>query len=290
MGKIYKLETLKHTFFFLLLLLTYLTFSQTNADSLIIKNRVKKVRVFDINNKLVSEFEYDSIARLIYRLHNDFTGFKSLKSTITKIYDSNDNNIISVSTHSNFNKPIVWRYEYDNNGSKTATLDEFGNYVFRYFYDKNGFMVKKLSYNAKNEIRRKSTFEKADNGKKIIERMGNDSIISRINTVTIDDKGNTVKRESLDGTKINSLINNYYKNNRLVKITYYGGYGKNYFYNQKGRLIKIVGYKEEGNNEITNGYEEFIYNELGLIEKYIETKWSNDNSKSEYRYEYDFHE
>ncbi len=245
--------------------------------------------MFDTNNKLVSESEYDSIGRLIYRLHDDFTGFKSLKSTLTKIYDNNGNNIISVLTHSNFNKPTVWRHKYDSYNNKTETLDEFGNYVFRYFYNENGFMIKKLSYNDKNEIRRRSIFEKVNDGKTIVERMGNDSIFYRINTTTLDAKGNTIKSESLDGKKVNSLINHFYKNNRLVKTTYHGGFGKNYFYNQSGQLKKIVGYKEEGSNEVSNGYEEFTYNELGLIKKYIETKWSRDNSKSEYRYEYDFY-
>ncbi len=281
---------MKHIFSFLLLLLTNLTFSQTNADSLIISNRVKEVRIFDVNNKLVSKSQYDSIGRLIYRLHDDFAGFKSLKSTLTKIYNTNGNNIISVSTHSNFNKPTVWRYEYDNNGNKTSAIDEFGNYVYRYFYDDDGFMVKKLSFNNKNNIRRISTYEQTDKGKKIIERIGKDSIFSRTNITTTDSNGNIIKRKSRDGQKINSLIDYVYENSRLIKTTYHGGYGKKFYYNSKNQLIKIVGYKKEQNNEVPNGYEEFIYNELGLIEKYIETKWSNDNSKSEYRYEYDFYE
>lgn len=280
---------MKLLFVTILLLMNNLMFGQNNSDSLIISNRVKVVRVLNAYNDLVSNTEYDSIGRLIYRFNYDSIGFKPLKSTLTKIYDINGNNIISVLTHSNFNKPTIWRYQYDNNGNRIATIDEFGNYVFRYFYNKNGFKIKELAYNAQNEIRRKSTFEVLENGNKVVERTGNNSVYSRINTKTLDDNGNIIKSESLDGIKINSLINNYYKNDKLIKTTYSGGYGKYYYYNKKSQLIKIISFKNEESKEVLNGYEEFIYNDLGLIIRYIEKKVSADNLKSIYHYEYDFY-
>lgn len=273
-----------------LLLSTYFASGQTNADSLIINNKVKAVKILDSKNKLVNEIRYDSVGKLIYRLDDDFAGYENLKSMLTKIYDVNGNNIISVLTHSNFNKPTVWRHQYDERSNKIATIDEVGNYVFRQFYDEDNFMTMKLSYDENNKIRRKSTFEKTNDGKKIVEKMGRDSISSRINTTTFDNNGNTIKSESLDGTNINSLINYFYKDNRLVKITYHGGYGQNYFYNSKNQLIKTSSYKEGNNVEIPIDYQEFIYNEKGLIEIYKETKLSRENSLSEYRYEYDYYE
>ncbi|WP_299892408.1 hypothetical protein [uncultured Lacinutrix sp.] len=281
---------MKSLLIFFLFLSTYFTFGQTNADSLIIKNKIKVVKILNAKNKLVNEIRYDSLGKLIYRLDDDFAGYKNLKSTLTKIYDVNGNNIISVMTHSNFNKPTVWRHKYDDRGNKIATIDELNNNVFKQFYDEDNFMTMKLSYDENNKIRRKSTFEKTDDGNKIIEKIGRDSIPSRINTTTLDNNGNTIKSESLDGSSINSLINYFYKNNRLVKITYHGGYGRNYFYNSKNQLIRTSGYKEEQNVEITSSNEEFIYNKKGLIEFYRESRWSRDNSLSEYRYEYKYYE
>lgn len=275
--------------FILILFITNSIFSQNNSDSLIIKNKVKTVRIYDIMNKLVSSSEFDSLGKLVYRIQDDFGGYKTLKSTLTKIYDKNGYNIISVSTHSNFDKPTVWRHEYDINGNKTGTLDEFGNYVFKYFYDESGFKIKELAYNEEYKIRRKSFFQKFDNGKKVVEKMGNDSIPTRINTTTYDEYGNMLKSESLDGSKVNSIIEYYYENNRLVKTTNYGGYGRKYFYNENGQLIKTQGYREELNKEVSLSYEQFEYNEFGLIEKYFEVK-TNENLKSEYRYEYEFYE
>ena len=74
----------------------------------------------------------------------------------------------------------------------------------------------------------------------------------------------------------------------MVKTTYYDGYGKKYSYNKNGQLTKIQGYKQELDKEVILNYEQFEYNELGLIEKYIEEK-TKENLKSEYRYEYEFY-
>ena len=279
---------MKLNLFILILFISNLTFCQKNADSLIIKNKVKSVRIYDQSNKLVSKSEFDSLGRLVYNLQDDFGGYKRLKSTLTKVYDENGLNIISVSTHSNFDKPTVWRYEYDINGNKTGTLDEFGNYVFKYVYDENGLKIKEFAYNDENKIRRKSYFQRFDNEKKVVEKVGNDSIPTRINTTTYDEYGNTLKSESLDGAKVNSLIEYYYENNRLVKTTYYGGYGKKYSYNQNGQLTKTQGYREESDKDVILSNQQFEYNELGLIHKYIEAK-AKENLKSEYRYKYEFY-
>lgn len=279
---------MKLNLFILIFFVSSSIFSQNNADSLIIKNKVKSVRVYDNSNKLVSKSEFDSLGKLVYRLDNDFGGFKKLKSTLTKVYDKNGLNIISVSTHSNFEKPTVWRHEYDLNGNRIRILDEFGNYVFKFVYDKDGFKTQEITYNNENKVHRKSYFQKFDNGKKVVEKVGNDSIPDRINTNTYDEYGNILKSESLDGAKVNSLIEYYYEENRLVKTTYYGGYGKKYSYNKNGQLTKIQGYKQELDKEVILNYEQFEYNELGLIEKYIEEK-TKENLKSEYRYEYEFY-
>lgn len=279
---------MKPNLFILIFFVSSSIFSQNNADSLIIKNKVKSVRVYDNSNKLVSKSEFDSLGKLVYRLENDLGGFKKLKSTLTKVYDKNGLNIISVSTHSNFEKPTVWRHEYDLNGNRIRILDEFGNYVFKFVYDKDGFKTQKIAYNNENKVHRKSYFQKFDNGKKVVEKVGNDSIPDRINTNTYDEYGNILKSESLDGAKVNSLIEYYYEENRLVKTTYYGGYGKKYSYNKNGQLTKTQGYKKELDKEVILNYEQFEYNELGLIEKYIEEK-TKENLKSEYRYEYEFY-
>lgn len=279
---------MKLNLFILIFFVSSSIFSQNNADSLIIKNKVKSVRVYDNSNKLVSKSEFDSLGKLVYRLENDLGGFKKLKSTLTKVYDKNGLNIISVSTHSNFEKPTVWRHEYDLNGNRIRILDEFGNYVFKFVYDKDGFKTQKIAYNNENKVHRKSYFQKFDNGKKVVEKVGNDSIPDRINTNTYDEYGNILKSESLDGAKVNSLIEYYYEENRLVKTTYYDGYGKKYSYNKNGQLTKIQGYKQELDKEVILNYEQFEYNELGLIEKYIEEK-TKENLKSEYRYEYEFY-
>lgn len=140
-----KQKFVKSIMILFLLLSTYFASGQTNADSLIIKNKIKTVKIFDSENKLVNEIRYHFADRLIYRLDDDFAGYKNLKSTLTKIYDVNGNNIISVLTHSNLNKPTVWRHKYDKRGNEIATIDELNNYIFRSFYDKDNFKTIKFS-------------------------------------------------------------------------------------------------------------------------------------------------
>lgn len=271
-----------------MLCLTKVVFSQKNADSLIVKNKVKVVSIYDSANTLVSMSKFDDLGRLIYQLDDNFGSYKSLKATLTKTYDQKGNVMSTVFTHANYNHPRVWYYEYDTNGNKTGTLDEFGNYVFKYFYDESGFKIKEIAFNDENKVRRTSYYEKFDDGKKIVEKTGNIATPSRTNTTTYDTFGNIVSSESMDGTKVNAIIHFYYENNRLVKTTSYDGFGTNYFYNQNGQLTEIQMYRLEEKLEITITNKQFEYNRLGLIEKYIEVT-SNEEVQSEYRYAYDFY-
>lgn len=273
-----------------IIFLTFLNFvfSQTNSDSLIIKNKIKEVRIFDIDNNIACITKYDSLGKLTYNLMDNFTSQTSLKSSLTKIYNEKGNPIKTIFTHSSYSKPTIWINEFDDRNNKITTKDDLGNLVFEYFYDNSNFLVKKISYDEETkQIRNIETIEKTNEGKTIISKITKDSI-NRINTKHLDNRGNIIKSDSYDGETLNSsIISSYDENNRISKIIYKSNYGSNYIYNTNNQLIKRQSFKITNDLEIFTNFEEFEYNELGLIHKYRENKYSKN--LREYYYEYDFY-
>jgi hypothetical protein len=271
-----------------LLLLTFSTFfCQSNNDSIIINNRIKEVRILDSENKLASITKYDLAGKLIFNSLDNFCGSTFLKTSITKFYDDNGKLIKTLSTHSSFEEPTIWIYEYDENGNKSVIKTQDGNLVFQFFYDNSNFLVKKLSYND-NSIRETTTFEKKDNDKKIVSKIVGDFIKNRINTTTLDENGNEIKIESYDGNKINFSCFSEYQNNKIIKTTYNSGYGNFYFYDSVGRLIKRQQFKIENGTEIFTNFEEFKYDNKGLIQFYSENIYLSEVTR-QYKYQYDFY-
>lgn len=202
-------------------------------------------------------------------------------------YNDSGNITKTINFHSSFPDSTVWLYKYDLNGNKisTKTLDD--KFVFKYFYDDSNFLIKELSFDDSNKVRQTTTYEKVDNGKKIISIIVGNFIKNRTNTTYFDDNGNNIKSESYDGTKINFTSESVFKNNKLVKIIYNSGYGSDYFYDSKGRLTKRQNFEiVKGKKNIT-GFEEFKYNRIGLLINYEENIYSGKLRK--FRYEYKFY-
>lgn len=278
-------------FLFLLFLNSYYpAFGQDNLDSIIIQNNVREVRILDNQNRIASLTKYDSLGNLTFRSWDDFTGQTSLKSSITKIYDEKGNNIKTIFTHSAYEEPEIWISQYDVNNNEISTKDINGNLIFEYFYDDLNFMVKKISYDDEelNTIRNIETIEKLENGKKIVSKITKDSIKFRINTTYLDDSGNVIRSDSYDGDVLNSsTIYTYDLSNKLIKTIYLSKYGSNYIYNLNGQLSKRQQFKIEEDADIPTNFEEYEYNDLGLIEKYRENIYSKN--LKEYHYEYEFY-
>jgi hypothetical protein len=267
----------------LLFFITNFVFAQTNADSIIINNKVREVRVVSAENNIACVSKYDRFGRLTYRLFDNFDGFPNLKSSIEWIYDSNGRKIKTISTHSSFTNPTIWIYEYDKKGNKLATKTVDGKPVFEYVYDDTGFLIKELAFDNYG-VRRTSIYEKADDGQIIEKIYGRKKTIGRINITSFNNRGNIIKHESYDGNKVNALTTYTYEDNRCIQIKEYLGGGKNYTFNSQGQLIKAVQFQIANGMESKVKTEGFNYDGKGLLIKYI------DKDSKVYRYEYDFYE
>jgi hypothetical protein len=264
-------------------------FSQSNSDSLIIKNKVKRVKIFDSENKLVSVYEYDIKGRLILRSMDNFTSAIFLKTSETNIYDENDNLIKTTFIHSSFSEPRIWIKDYDKNKNLVSIKNDKGDLVFQFFYDGTNFKNKEIMYDV-NKISQTTVFERLDNGKTIVSSINGDFIKGRKNSSFYDDNKNEIKTESYDFGKLRFSSISTYEKNRLVKIIYnetQGKNGNNYFYDSKNRLVKRQLFDIEKNKEILGKYEVFEYSDNDLIKKYSENIYSL-SGLNEYRYEYNF--
>ena len=273
----------------LLFFFTCSMFSQSNADSIIVKNKVKEVKIFDSENNLVSEFKYDIKGRLVFRSMDNFTSAIFLKTSEINIYDENDNLIKTTFFHSSFSEPRIWIKEYDKNQNLVNVKNEKGDLVFQFFYDDKDFKNREIMYEG-NKTSQTTIFETFDNGKTIVSKIKGDFIKSRKNISFYDDNKNEIKTESYDFGKLRFSSISTYKKNRKVKIIYNETEsinGDNYYYDSKNRLTKRQLFNIEKKKEILGKYEAFEYLENDLIKKYTENIYSL-SGLNEYRYEYDF--
>jgi len=264
-------------------------FSQNNVDSIIVKNHVKEVRILSQLSDTANLIRYNKQGKMTYNLLNNFGGSTFLKTSITWVYNDRNKVIKTISTHSSFPDSTVWVYEYDTKGNKISTKSIDGRLIFKYYYDDSNFLVKQLSYDDSSKLEGTTTYEKVNNGKKIISTITGNFIKYRTNTTYFDDNGNNIRNESYDGAKINFSTESVFEGNRLVKITYNSGYGSNYTYDAKGRLIKRSNFKIENDKERNTGFEEFTYNDKGLLIYYQENIYDSEKLRK-YRYEYDFYD
>lgn len=273
----------------LLFFFTCSMFSQSNSDSIIVKNKVKEVKIFDSENNLVSEFKYDIKGRLVFRSMDNFTSAIFLKTSEINIYDENDNLIKTTFIHSSFSEPRIWIKDYDKNQNLVNIKNEKGDLVFQFFYDDKNFKDRELMYEG-NKISQTTIFETFDNGKTIVSKIKGDFIKDRKNISFYDDNKNEIKTESYDFGKLRFSSISKYEKNRLDKIIYNETQrksGNNYFYDSKNRLLKRQLFDIEKKKEILGKYEAFEYLENDLIKKYTENIYSLAGL-NEYRYEYDF--
>lgn len=280
---------MKLTLTLTLIFSSYSLFSQTNVDSIIVNNHVKEIRILSQHNDTANVIKYNKQGKMTYNLLNDFGGSTFLKTSITWLYDSSGKVIKTISTHSSFPDSTIWVYEYDTTGNKISTKTIDGRPVFLYFYDDSNFLIKQLSFDDSSKVEQTTTYKKVDNCKKVISTIVGNFITNRKNTTYYDDNGNNIKTESYDGAKINFATESVFEENRLVKITYNSGYGSNYTYDSKGRLLKRGNFKIENGTETNNFFEEFTYNYKGLIINYQENIY-NSGKLRKYRYEYDFYD
>ena len=134
-----------------------------------------------------------------------------------------------------------------------------------------------------NIISETTTYEKVDEGRKIIFKIIGDFIKNIVNTTYLDENGNNIKTESYDGNKINFASIATYHKNWLMKTLYHSGYGSYYNYDSAGRLIKRQHFRIDNGVEIETDFEEFKYNSNGLIKRYRENIYSGGNIR-EYLY------
>lgn len=250
----------------------YVLSAQRGTDSLMVKNHVKEIRILDSKNKVVSIDKFNVLGKKVYNALDDFGGSTFLKTSTTWFY--NELGILSktIMTHSSFPEPTVWLYKYDENGNQTEIKTEDDRIVFKFFYDSSGYRIKELAYADDGNVRQTTTYEKAE--RKTISRITGDFIKNRTNTSFFDDDGNQIKSESYDGNKVNFATVSIYEKDKLLKTTYDDGEGSNYKYDTKGRLTKRQNFKTEGGVEVLGNYEEFTYNEIDLIETYVENIYS----------------
>jgi hypothetical protein len=273
----------------ILIFITFNSFCQTNTDSIIVKNKVKEVRIFDSKDNLVSVSKYDLKCNLLFKSMDNFTSALFLKTSETNTYNENGKLIKKISTHSSFKEPTIWIKEYDKNQNLVSIKDEKGNLIFQFFYDDSNFKNKEIMYSEK-KISQTTIIEKRDNGNEIISLINGDFIKNRKNISFFDENKNEIKTESYNNENLRFSSNSTYEKNRIVKITYNetnSQNGNNYYYDSKNRLIKRELFDLENGKEITGNYEVFQYLENDLIKKYAENIYSLSGLK-EYRYEYDY--
>ena len=274
----------------LLFLITFNSFCQPNTDSVIVKNKVKEVRIFDNKNNLVSLSKYDLKGNVLFKSMDNFTSAVFLKTSETNEYNDNGKLIKKTSTHSSFKEPTIWIKEYDKNQNLLNIKDEKGNLIFQFFYDDSNFKNKEIMY-SENKISQTTIFEKRNNGNEIISLINGDFLKNRKNISFFDENKNEFKTESYNNEKLRFSSNSTYTKNRITKIIYNetnGQNGNNFYYDSKNRLIKRELFDIENGKEINGNYEVYEYLENNLIKKYVE----NINSLSglnEYRYEYDYY-
>ena len=273
-----------------LIFTSYSLFSQTNVDSIIASSHVKEVQILSQQKDTANLIRYSKEGKMTYNFLNNFGGSTFLlKTSTTWIYNDSGRVIKTISTHSSFPDSTAWVYEYDTKGNRVSTKTVEGRLIFKYYYDDSNFLVKQLSFDDSSKLEETTTYEKVNNGKKVISTIMGNFIKNRTNTTYFDDNGNNIKTESYDGVKINFSTESVFKGNRLVKITYNSGYGSNYTYDSKGRLIKRSNFKIENDKEKNSGFEVFTYNDKGLLINYEENIYYSGNLRK-YRYEYDFYD
>jgi hypothetical protein len=273
----------------LLLLINYSVFCQSNADSTIVKNKVKEVKIFDSTNNLVSISKYDVKGNLIFKSMDNFASATFLKTSEINTFDESGNEVKTVSTHSSFPDSTIWVKEYDKNKNLLNIKDEKGNLVFQYFYDDSNFKKKEIMYD-ENKISQTTIYESRKNGNEIVSLINGDFLKNRKNISFFDNNKNEIKTESYDNDKLKFSSNSTYVNNQIVKIIYNetdSQSGNNYYYDSKNRLIKRELFDLENRKEIKGNYEIFEYFENDLIKKYVENIYSL-LGLNEYRYEYDY--
>lgn len=274
----------------LLFLITFNSFCQTNTDSVIVKNKVKEVRIFDNKNNLVSLSKYDLKGNVLFKSMDNFTSAVFLKTSETNEYNDNGKLIKKTSTHSSFKEPTIWIKEYDKNQNLLNIKDEKGNLIFQFFYDDSNFKNKEIMY-SENKISQTTIFEKRNNGNEIISLINGDFLKNRKNISFFDENKNEFKTESYNNEKLRFSSNSTYTKNRITKIIYNetnGQNGNNFYYDSKNRLIKRELLDIENGKEINGNYEVYEYLENDLIKKYVEIIYSL-SGLNEYRYEYDYY-
>lgn len=274
----------------LLFLITFNSFCQTNTDSVIVKNKVKEVRIFDNKNNLVSLSKYDLKGNVLFKSMDNFTSAVFLKTSETNEYNDNGKLIKKTSTHSSFKEPTIWIKEYDKNQNLLNIKDEKGNLIFQFFYDDSNFKNKEIMY-SENKISQTTIFEKRNNGNEIISLINGDFLKNRKNISFFDENKNEFKTESYNNEKLRFSSNSTYTKNRITKIIYNetnGQNGNNFYYDSKNRLIKRELFDIENGKEINGNYEVYEYLENDLIKKYVENIYSL-SGLNEYRYEYDYY-
>lgn len=274
----------------LLFLITFNSFCQTNTDSVIVKNKVKEVRIFDNKNNLVSLSKYDLKGNVLFKSMDNFTSAVFLKTSESNEYNDNGKLIKKTSTHSSFKEPTIWIKEYDKNQNLLNIKDEKGNLIFQFFYDDSNFKNKEIMY-SENKISQTTIFEKRNNGNEIISLINGDFLKNRKNISFFDENKNEFKTESYNNEKLRFSSNSTYTKNRITKIIYNetnGQNGNNFYYDSKNRLIKRELFDIENGKEINGNYEVYEYLENDLIKKYVENIYSL-SGLNEYRYEYDYY-
>lgn len=276
----------------LLLLITHVVFSQKNANSAIISNKVKEVRIIDKNNKVVSISKYDNNGRLIFTSADNFTYAVFLKTSETISYNNDGKINKTISTHSSFEKPTIFINNYDSNWNLISIQDESGKQIFKYFYNDTNFKIREQQYDDRNKIEETITYEKSSDGKKVVQSIEGNFIKKRKNISFYDQNWNEIRSESYDNGILYFSTENIFLNNRVVKETYKeksGISGNNYYYDNQERLTKRELFNMENGKELIGNSESFEYFDNGLIKKYIENIYSI-SELGEFKYEYDFRE
>jgi hypothetical protein len=197
----------------------------------------------------ITEYTYDTFARLIKELHYElYGGIKDFDYTFTYIYDENGRlTTKNYSYHEDGSIDSIYTYAYDSEGniqseSYDYNVDGLIDSIMTYTYDANGNVVS-------------TSLDK-----------NMDGVADRIITYTYDSRGNVLSRSSdydadgiIDDVDTYQYTYIYYDNGNLKKmIIDDDGYNIIKNYDQNGNLTE-KGYSNPGDSEIDYDAPYHIY-------------------------------
>jgi hypothetical protein len=276
---------------FLIILNFNFAISQNNEENIILKNKVKEQKVYDANQKLSEISKFNTNGKLIFNQKDNFTSSTYLKTSKTIKYNEQGLIIEEKTTHSSFPEPSIRKNEYDENGNLIKIYSDKNRLILKNFFNERNKIILAEMFDDDEKMIQTTEYNYFDNDTKVESIINGDFLKNRKIIEYYDNQNREIKSEGYQNDKIYFTSIKTYKNNKLVKEIYDEGeniHGDNYYYDEKGNLIKRELFDIENGIETSNSSENFEYSENGLLKTYSENFYSADSKTRKYRYEYTF--